>query len=123
MKLLSGFLLPLLLHNLKRNGVRDEQVVIGLLEPPGRIAAGAVSPQVMTSMDFLPTLLAAAKGAPAPGYPSDGMNLLPVLMTVAAAFGAVTDDPVEPAPLVPAETQATAAVQAPLVVAGIGGLR
>ncbi len=30
-------------------------------------------------MDWLPTLLAAAGGAPDPAYPSDGMNPLPVL--------------------------------------------
>ena len=30
-------------------------------------------------MDWLPTLLAAAGTAPDPAYPSDGMNLLPVL--------------------------------------------
>jgi arylsulfatase A-like enzyme len=34
----------------------------------------------MVSMDFLPTLLAAAGGTPDSDYPSDGMNLLPVLL-------------------------------------------
>lgn len=33
----------------------------------------------MISMDWLPTLLGAAGGAPAAQFPSDGMNLLPVL--------------------------------------------
>jgi arylsulfatase A-like enzyme len=47
---------------------------------PGHIRAGSSSGQVMISMDFLPTLLAAAGGAPDPSYPSDGMNLLPVLL-------------------------------------------
>ena len=46
---------------------------------PGKIAANATSPQVMVSMDFLPTLLAAAGVAPDPAFPSDGENLLPVL--------------------------------------------
>jgi arylsulfatase A-like enzyme len=34
----------------------------------------------MVSMDFLPTLLAATGGTPDPAYPSDGENLLPVLL-------------------------------------------
>lgn len=47
---------------------------------PGHIRAGSASEQVMISMDFLPTLLAAADGRPDPKYPTDGMNLLPVLL-------------------------------------------
>lgn len=47
---------------------------------PGRIGAGQVSEQVAISMDWLPTLLAAAGGAPDPAYPSDGQNLLPQLL-------------------------------------------
>jgi len=47
---------------------------------PGRIAPGQVSEQVAISMDWLPTLLAAAGGAPDPAYPSDGQNLLPQLL-------------------------------------------
>ncbi len=46
---------------------------------PGRIAAGTTSEQVMISMDFLPTLLSAARGSPHPLYPPDGENMLPVL--------------------------------------------
>ena len=46
---------------------------------PGRIPAGAVSEQVMISMDWLPTLLAAAGTQPDPSYPPDGDNLLPIL--------------------------------------------
>jgi arylsulfatase A-like enzyme len=38
----------------------------------------------MITMDFLPTLLAAAGGAPDPAFPSDGENLLPVLAGLAA---------------------------------------
>ena len=50
-----------------------------LLRWPARVGAGQVSDQVAISMDWLPTLLAAAGTAPAPGFPSDGMNLLPAL--------------------------------------------
>ena len=52
---------------------------------PGHILQGSVSEQVMISMDWLPTLLAAAGTAPDPGYPPDGMNLLPALTGNAAA--------------------------------------
>jgi arylsulfatase A-like enzyme len=70
-------------------GAKGELLEGGIRVPlivrwPGKIAAGATSDQVMVSMDFLPTLLAAAQGAPAPGYPSDGTNLLPVLTGAAA---------------------------------------
>ncbi len=47
---------------------------------PARIAGGQVSEQVAISMDWLPTLLAAAGGAPDPAYPTDGQNLLPQLL-------------------------------------------
>jgi arylsulfatase A-like enzyme len=65
-------------------GVKGELLEGGIRVPlilrwPGRIAAGRTSEQVMISMDFLPTLLAAAGAAPDPGFPSDGENLLPVL--------------------------------------------
>jgi arylsulfatase A-like enzyme len=65
-------------------GAKGELLEGGIRVPlivrwPGRIAAGTTSQQVMISMDFLPTLLAAAKGAPHPLYPPDGENLLPVL--------------------------------------------
>jgi arylsulfatase A-like enzyme len=46
---------------------------------PARVAPGRTSDQVAISMDWLPTLLAAAGTAPDPGYPPDGMNLLPML--------------------------------------------
>jgi arylsulfatase A-like enzyme len=51
---------------------------------PARIAPGRTSDQVAISMDWLPTLLAAAGSAPDPGYPPDGMNLLPALTGNAA---------------------------------------
>src|SRR6202030_1127720 len=46
---------------------------------PPRIAPGRTSDQVAITMDWLPTLLAAAGTAPDPGYPPDGMNLLAAL--------------------------------------------
>jgi arylsulfatase A-like enzyme len=51
---------------------------------PGRIPQGQTTDQVSISMDWVPTLLAAAGAAPDPAYPSDGMNLLPVLTQNAA---------------------------------------
>ncbi|MEN9865063.1 MAG: hypothetical protein RL748_653 [Pseudomonadota bacterium] len=51
---------------------------------PARIQAGQVCEQVGISMDWLPTLLAAAGGAPDPAYVPDGENLLPVLLGQAA---------------------------------------
>jgi arylsulfatase A-like enzyme len=46
---------------------------------PARIRAGSRSEQVNISMDWVPTLLAAAGARPHPDYPSDGMNLLDVI--------------------------------------------
>ena len=46
---------------------------------PARIPQGRTTDQVAISMDWLPTLLAAAGTTPDPAFPSDGMNLLPVL--------------------------------------------
>jgi len=65
-------------------GAKGELLEGGLRVPlivrwPGHIARGSRSDQVLISMDWLPTLLAAAGGAPDPTYPSDGTNLLPVL--------------------------------------------
>ena len=51
---------------------------------PARIAPGRTSDQVAISMDWLPTLLAAAGAASDPAYPPDGMSLLPALMGDAA---------------------------------------
>jgi arylsulfatase A-like enzyme len=51
---------------------------------PGRIPSGKTSEQVAISMDWLPTLVAAAGGASDPAYPPDGMNLLPTLTQDAA---------------------------------------
>jgi arylsulfatase A-like enzyme len=45
-----------------------------------------VSDQVTITMDWLPTLLAAAGTAPDPRYPSDGDDLLPVLRGTRAPY-------------------------------------
>jgi arylsulfatase A-like enzyme len=55
-----------------------------LISWPARIPASVTSGQVAVTMDFTPTLLAAAGTAPDPAYPPDGMNLLPVLTGGAA---------------------------------------
>lgn len=46
---------------------------------PARIAKGVTNDQTAISMDFLPTLLAAAGARPDEAFPTDGMNLLPSL--------------------------------------------
>jgi arylsulfatase A-like enzyme len=46
---------------------------------PARISRGSRSEQVNISMDWVPTLLAAAGAAPHADYPSDGANLLDVI--------------------------------------------
>jgi arylsulfatase A-like enzyme len=56
-----------------------------LVSWPGHIPRGQTTDQVAISMDWVPTLLAAAGTAPDPAFPSDGMNLLPTLMQNAAA--------------------------------------
>ncbi len=55
-----------------------------LLRWPARVPPGQLSEQVLISMDWLPTLLAAAGTAPHPDYPSDGRNLLPQILGQAA---------------------------------------
>jgi arylsulfatase A-like enzyme len=71
-------------------GVKTELLEGGLRIPavlcwPDRIAAGGVSDRVMATMDWLPTLLAAAGAAPDPACPPDGIDLLPVLTGAGAA--------------------------------------
>jgi len=51
---------------------------------PARIPRGRTSDQVAITMDWMPTLLAAAGTASDPAYPPDGMNLLPTLTQNAA---------------------------------------
>src|SRR5439155_1711025 len=46
---------------------------------PGHIAAGKVTDQVSITMDLTATCLAVAGVAPAPDYPLDGRDVLPVL--------------------------------------------
>jgi arylsulfatase A-like enzyme len=65
-------------------GVKTELLEGGLRIPalicwPARIPPGRVSDQVSITMDWFPTLLAAAGTAPHQEYPTDGMDLLPVL--------------------------------------------
>jgi arylsulfatase A-like enzyme len=65
-------------------GVKTELLEGGIRVPffirwPGHIAAGSRSEQVNISMDWVPTLLAAAGGAPDPAYPPDGQDLLDVV--------------------------------------------
>jgi arylsulfatase A-like enzyme len=66
------------------SGMKQELLEGGLRIPaivrwPERIAAGVVSDQVMATMDWLPTLLAAAGTSPDAAYPSDGENLGPIV--------------------------------------------
>jgi len=51
---------------------------------PGHIRAGSTTDQVAISMDWMPTVLAAAGAMPDPAFPPDGMNLLPQLTAGAA---------------------------------------
>ena len=53
---------------------------------PGRIAGGSTTDQVAITMDWMPTLLAAAGVAPHPAFPPDGMSLLPLLTEGTAPF-------------------------------------
>jgi len=46
---------------------------------PARLPQDKTSDQVSITMDWVPTLLAAAGVAPDPAYPPDGINLLPIL--------------------------------------------
>jgi arylsulfatase A-like enzyme len=55
-----------------------------LIRWPARIPQGRTTDQVAITMDWLPTLLAAAGTAPEPAFPSDGMNLLSLLAQNAA---------------------------------------
>jgi arylsulfatase A-like enzyme len=71
-------------------GMKTELLEGGLRVPslvcwPDRIAAGWSSDQVMITMDWLPTLLECADAAFDPGYPPDGMSLLPILTGQRAA--------------------------------------
>jgi len=67
------------------SGQKTELLEGGLRVPaivawPERLPQARDSAQVMISMDWMPTLLAAAGGAADPAYPLDGVNLLPHLV-------------------------------------------
>jgi arylsulfatase A-like enzyme len=47
---------------------------------PAHIPQGRTTDQVAITMDWLPTLVAAADVSPDPAFPPDGINLLPILM-------------------------------------------
>lgn len=71
------------------SGKKTELLEGGLRVPaiirwPRRIRPGQTSDQVTMTMDWLPTLLAAANGAPDPAFPSDGIDLLPHMLMGAA---------------------------------------
>ena len=66
------------------SGMKTELLEGGIRVPavvrwPGRIAAGSVSEQVTITMDWVPTLLAAAGTTPDAAYPSDGKDLGPIM--------------------------------------------
>jgi arylsulfatase A-like enzyme len=70
------------------SGKKTELLEGGLRVPaiiswPGRIPAARVSEQVTMSMDWMPTLLAAAGVSADPAYPPDGMSLLAQLTQAA----------------------------------------
>ena len=50
-----------------------------LVRWPGHVRAGTTTSQVAISMDWMPTILSAAGGAPDPDFRPDGLNLLPQL--------------------------------------------
>ncbi|HEY6979825.1 sulfatase family protein [Reyranella sp.] len=65
-------------------GMKEELLEGGLRVPsivrwPGRIAAGSVSEQIIATMDWMPTLLAAVGTSPDSLHPSDGEDLGPIL--------------------------------------------
>ena len=71
------------------SGMKDELLEGGLRIPsivrwPGQTAAGSTSEQVMVTMDWMPTLLAAAGTSPDAAYPSDGEDLGPIVTGGAA---------------------------------------
>ena len=67
---------------LLEGGLRIPSIVMW----PGHVPQGRTTEQVSISMDWVPTLLAAAGTQADPAYPLDGVNLLPVLASNAAPF-------------------------------------
>ena len=65
-------------------GKKSELLEGGLRIPaivrwPGHVKPGTESQQVAMSMDWMPTFLEAAGTSPDPGYPMDGISLIPAL--------------------------------------------
>ncbi|WP_130732540.1 sulfatase [Komagataeibacter xylinus] len=65
-------------------GMKGELLEGGLRVPavlrwPGQVASGSETDQAIITMDWLPTFLAAAGATPDASFPTDGMNLLPLL--------------------------------------------
>lgn len=60
--------------------------VPAMIKWPGKIKPGQVTEQVAMSMDWLPTLLAAAGAKAAEDYKPDGENLLPVILGEKLAY-------------------------------------
>ncbi|HJZ30964.1 MAG TPA: sulfatase-like hydrolase/transferase [Hyphomicrobiaceae bacterium] len=65
------------------SGMKQELLEGGLRIPviarwPGHFAPGSISNQVMITMDWMPTLLAAAGTAPDVAYPADGEDIEPI---------------------------------------------
>jgi arylsulfatase A-like enzyme len=66
------------------SGMKQELLEGGLRIPaiarwPGHIVAGSTPDQAMITMDWMPTLLAAAGTRPDPAFPPDGEDLMPAL--------------------------------------------
>jgi arylsulfatase A-like enzyme len=71
-------------HNWPFNGIKTELLEGGIRVPfivrwPGLTTPGSTSDAPVMSMDFLPTFLAGAGGAPDPRYPTDGIDFRPAL--------------------------------------------
>ncbi|MGX7895783.1 sulfatase-like hydrolase/transferase [Tsuneonella sp. HG222] len=71
-------------NNWPFTGIKTELLEGGLRVPfivkwPGLVAPGSENDYPVLSMDFLPTFLAAAGGAPDPRYPADGVDIQPAL--------------------------------------------
>ncbi|HMU67253.1 MAG TPA: sulfatase-like hydrolase/transferase, partial [Cellvibrionaceae bacterium] len=73
------------------SGQKSELLEGGIRVPaivrwPAQVKSGRVSEQVIISMDWLPTLLAAAGGAPDTKFKPDGENILPAILDTAPPY-------------------------------------
>ena len=71
-------------NNWPFTGIKTELLEGGLRVPfivkwPGLTPPGSVNDSPVLSMDFLPTFVAAAGGAPDPAFPTDGVDIRPAL--------------------------------------------